>query len=148
MMNLLTMIVSSRYPCCSLRYNRRVMLQFAPILFFSLDSSLLFSTITHTSHIISLLTHLLFITASFHSIPSCFYLTFLYTLCTSSWFHCTPLCSFALSFFPVMLGPGWGASVASLVKGSSYEEGLHLVGSRRSYTRDFLGKGQGFKDTS
>ena len=35
-----------------------------------------------------------------------------------------------------------------LVKGSRYEEGLHLIGSRGSYTRDFLGKGQGFEDTS
>ena len=34
------------------------------------------------------------------------------------------------------------------VKGSRYEEGLHLVGSRGSYAREFLGKGRGFKDTS
>ena len=34
------------------------------------------------------------------------------------------------------------------VKGSKYEEGLHLVGSRGSYARDFLGKGQEFEDTS
>ena len=34
------------------------------------------------------------------------------------------------------------------IKGSRYEEGLLLIGSRGSYTRDFLGKGRGFKDTS
>ena len=34
------------------------------------------------------------------------------------------------------------------IRDSRYEEGLHLVGSRGSYTRDFLGKGQGFEDTS
>ena len=34
------------------------------------------------------------------------------------------------------------------VKGSRYEEGLHLVGSRGSHTRDFLGKDRGFEDTS
>ena len=34
------------------------------------------------------------------------------------------------------------------VKGSRYEEGLHLVESRGSYTRDFLGKSRGFEDTS
>ena len=34
------------------------------------------------------------------------------------------------------------------VKGSRYEEGLHLVGSRGSYTRDFLGIGQGVQKTS
>ena len=30
------------------------------------------------------------------------------------------------------------------VKGSRYKESLHLVGSRGSYTRDFLGKDRGF----
>ena len=34
------------------------------------------------------------------------------------------------------------------VKGSRYEEGLLFVGSRGFYARDFLGKGQGFEDTS
>ena len=47
----------------------------------------------------------------------------------------------------VMLGPGQGASVASGSRVSKYEEGLHLVGSRGSYAREFLGKGRGFKDT-
>ena len=47
-----------------------------------------------------------------------------------------------------MLGPGQGASVASEVEGSRYEEGLLLIGSRGSYARDFLGKSQEFKDTS
>ena len=45
----------------------------------------------------------------------------------------------------VMLGLGYRASVASEVKSSRYEEGLHLIGSRGSYTRDFLGIGQGFQ---
>ena len=39
-----------------------------------------------------------------------------------------------------MLGPGQEASIASKVKGSRYEKGLHLIGSRGSYTRDSLGK--------
>ena len=38
--------------------------------------------------------------------------------------------------------------MASVVEGSSYEEGLHLIGSRGSYARDFLGKDRGFEDTS
>ena len=38
--------------------------------------------------------------------------------------------------------------MASEVEGSRYEEGLHLVGSRGSYARDFLDKGQGFEDMS
>ena len=43
----------------------------------------------------------------------------------------------------------WVRGKCSLwVKGPRYEEGLHLVGSRGSYTRDFLGKGREFKDTS
>ena len=33
------------------------------------------------------------------------------------------------------------------VESPRYEEGLLLVGSRGSYARDFLGKGQGFEDT-
>ena len=47
----------------------------------------------------------------------------------------------------ITLGPGYGASMASDIEGSRYEEGLHLVGSRGSYAREFLGKGRGFKDT-
>ena len=43
----------------------------------------------------------------------------------------------------------WVRSECSLwVEGSRYEEGLHLVGSKESYARDFLGKGRGFEDTS
>ena len=38
-----------------------------------------------------------------------------------------------------------GASIASEVKGSRYKEGLHFISSRGFYTRDFLGKGQGFQ---
>ena len=43
---------------------------------------------------------------------------------------------------------GKGASVASEVDSSEYEEVLHFIGSRGSYTREFLGKGQGFEDMS
>ena len=43
----------------------------------------------------------------------------------------------------------WVRGKCSLwVKGSEYEEGLLLVGSRGSYARDFLGVGQGFEDES
>ena len=48
----------------------------------------------------------------------------------------------------VTLGPGQGASIASEVEGLRYEEGLHLIGSRGSYARDFLGKDQWFKNMS
>ena len=37
--------------------------------------------------------------------------------------------------------------MASGVEGLKYKKGLHLIGSRRSYARDFLGKDQGFEDT-
>ena len=45
----------------------------------------------------------------------------------------------------LVLGKG---QAQPLIKSLRYEEGLHLVGSRGSYTRDFLGKGRGFKGTS
>ena len=47
-----------------------------------------------------------------------------------------------------MLGPGYRASIASEVESSRYKEGLHLIGSRGSCARGFLGKDQGFEDTS
>ena len=47
----------------------------------------------------------------------------------------------------VILGLGWGASIASEVNGSRYEEGLLLIELRGSHTRDFLGKDQGFENT-
>ena len=43
----------------------------------------------------------------------------------------------------LVLGKG---QAQPLIKSLRYEEGLHLVGSRGSYTRDFLGKGRGFED--
>ena len=38
--------------------------------------------------------------------------------------------------------------MASEVEGSKFKEGLHLIGSKRSYARDLLGENQGFEDTS
>ena len=47
----------------------------------------------------------------------------------------------------VILGPGKGASTAFEVGGSRYEGDFCFVRSKGSYTRGFLGKGQGFRDT-
>ena len=46
----------------------------------------------------------------------------------------------------LVLGKGQVQPLGS--RGSRYEEGLHLIRSRGSYTRDFLGKGRGFKGMS
>ena len=70
----------------------RPMLHFTPILLF-LRLIFSFLTITHPSHVISLLTLLAFIIASFHLLPRTSMTHSCLLVCTSLQFHCIPPCS-------------------------------------------------------
>ena len=69
-------------------------------LFFSFGPIFSFLVITHPSHVISPLTTLVFVIASFHLLPRTSLTHLRLLVCTSSRFHRIPLCSFGFVIIP------------------------------------------------